>query len=158
MLKVSLRTQSARAKTIQHFQITVVLLKQELEILSQVKHLKSNLIKRIEFFKEETYKPLNEIQQNTIKQVKYRNKTVQDLKMEIEATKKTQIEGILGMKILENGIGTTDLSITYGIQVMEERISGIDDTVEKIDTSVKEYVKSKEKNYDTKQSRKSGMP
>jgi len=35
------------------------------------------------------------------------------------------------------------LSITNEIQEMEERISGIEDTIEEIDTSAKENVKSK---------------
>lgn len=41
------------------------------------------------FLKEERNKPLEEIQGNTIKQVKEMNKIVQNLKMEIEAIKKT---------------------------------------------------------------------
>ena len=40
------------------------------------------------------------MQENTIKQVKEINKTVQDLKVEIEAIKKTQTEGILVMENL----------------------------------------------------------
>ena len=39
-----------------------------------------------------------EIQKNIIKQVKEMNKTGQDMKVEIESIKKTQIEGNLGMK------------------------------------------------------------
>ena len=45
-------------------------------------------------FKEET-KFLKDIQENTIKQVKEINKTVQDLKVEIEAIQKIQTYGIL---------------------------------------------------------------
>ena len=56
---------------------------------TQENGLKSNLIKMTEAFKEEMNKSLKEIQENTIKQVKEMNKTVQDLKMEIEAIKKT---------------------------------------------------------------------
>jgi hypothetical protein len=41
--------------------------------------------------------------------------------------------------------GTTDASITNRIQKMEERISGIENTTEEIDTSIKENVKSKKK-------------
>jgi hypothetical protein len=41
-------------------------------------------------FKEEMNKSHKEVQENTIKTVKM-NKTVQDLKMEIEAMKKTQM-------------------------------------------------------------------
>jgi hypothetical protein len=60
--------------------------------------------------------------------------------MEIEAIKETQIEGILEMKNLVNRTGTTDVSITYRLQVIEERISGVEDTIEEINTSVKEIL------------------
>lgn len=50
--------------------------------------LKSDLIKMIEVFKEEMNKSLKELQENTIKQVKKINKTVQDLKVEIYAINK----------------------------------------------------------------------
>jgi hypothetical protein len=39
--------------------------------------------------------------------------------------------------------GTTDTSITTNIQEMEERISGIEDTIEYMDTSVTENMKYK---------------
>jgi len=41
--------------------------------------------------------------------------------------------------------GITDVSITNRIQKIEERISGAEDTVEEIDTMVKEYSKHKKK-------------
>ena len=71
------------------------------------------------------------------------NKTVQDLKMEIEAIKKTQTEGILEMENLGKETETTEESITHIIQDMAERISGIKDTIEEIDTLVKQNTKSK---------------
>jgi hypothetical protein len=90
------------------------------------------------------HKSLEEIQENTIRQVKEINQTVQDKKMEIEAIKKTQTEGILEMENLGNWIGTTGVSITNRTQEMEERISGVvKDKVEEIDTLVKENIKSK---------------
>jgi hypothetical protein len=58
--------------------------------------------------------------------------------MEIEAIKKTQMETNLGKRT-----GSTDASISKRIQEMEERISGIEDTVEEIDTLFKENAKSK---------------
>ena len=59
------------------------------------------------------------------------NKTVQDLKIEIEAIKKSQMEAILEMENLGKRTGTAEVSITNRIQEMEERISGIEDTIEK---------------------------
>ena len=56
--------------------------------------------------------------------------------MEIEAIKKTQMETNLGKRT-----GSTDASISKRIQEMEERISGIEDTTEEIDTTVKENSK-----------------
>jgi hypothetical protein len=61
---------------------------------------------------------------------------VQDLKVQIEAKKKTQTEGILEMENLGKRTGTTDASITNRVQGMEERIAGLEDTVEDTDTSV----------------------
>ena len=51
--------------------------------------------RQVEALKEETHKSLKEIQENTIKQVKELNKTIQDLKVEIETLKKTQNETTL---------------------------------------------------------------
>ena len=42
--------------------------------------------------KEENQKSLKELQENTSKQVKELNKTIQDLKMEVEKIKKSQRE------------------------------------------------------------------
>jgi predicted transcriptional regulator len=50
------------------------------------------------------------------------NKSAQDLKVEIEAIKKTQTEGILEMKNLGKRTETTDASITKRMQEMEENI------------------------------------
>ena len=44
---------------------------------------------------EKTQKSLKELQENTTKQVKALNKTIQDLKMEIETIKKSQRETTL---------------------------------------------------------------
>ena len=61
-----------------------------------------------------------------------------DLKVEIEAIKKTQTEGILEIENVGQRTGTTDTRITNGVQEMEERISDIEDAIEETDTSVKE--------------------
>ena len=58
--------------------------------------------------------------------------------MEMEAIKQTQSEGTLETDKLRKRTGTTDQTITNGIQEMEEEISGVDDMIEITDTSIKE--------------------
>jgi hypothetical protein len=70
------------------------------------------------------------------------NKTVQELKMEIETIKKTQMEATLVMDTLGKRSGATDASITNTIQEIE-RISGMEVTIENIDMVVKENTKCK---------------
>ncbi|KAL6082496.1 hypothetical protein STEG23_002745 [Scotinomys teguina] len=89
---------------------------------------------------EDIIESLKESQEKAIKQV---NETVQELKTEIEAIKKTQTEGKLEMDNLSKLTGTTDASITNRTQEVEDRISGIEDTIEEIDISVKENTKAK---------------
>jgi predicted nucleic acid-binding Zn-ribbon protein len=95
-------------------------------------------MKLIESFKEDISNSLKEIQENAGKQVKELNKAIQDLKVEVETIKKTQMEANLEVENLEKRSGITDVSITNTIQNIEERISGIEDMVEEIDTTVKE--------------------
>jgi chromosome segregation ATPase len=71
------------------------------------------------------------------------NKTIQDLKTEIETIKKSQRETTLNSENLGKRLGVIDASITNRIQEIEERILGAEDTIENIDTTVRENVKSK---------------
>ena len=71
------------------------------------------------------------------------NKTVQDLKIEIETIKKSQRGVTLEMETLEKRSRVIDASITNRIQEIEERISGIEDITEDIDITVKENRKCK---------------
>ena len=72
------------------------------------------------------------------------NKTIQDLKMEIETKKKkAQMETNLKMQNLVNRSGVIDASYTSRIQEIEERISGVKYTIKNIDTTVKENAKYK---------------
>jgi predicted nucleic acid-binding Zn-ribbon protein len=71
------------------------------------------------------------------------NKSFKDLKVEVETIKKTQVEANLKMENLEKRSGTADVSITNRIQEIKERISGVEDTIEEIDTTVKENSKHK---------------
>ena len=94
-------------------------------------------------FKRKINKILEEIQQHTINLVNEMNKSVQELKIEIEEIKKSnkqKPEGITEMQNVSKSIRTTDASITSTIN--NGRISDIEDTIEEMDTPVKENVKS----------------
>ena len=82
--------------------------------------LKSYLMKIIEYFKEDINNSLKEIQENIGKQVTELNKVIQDLKVEAETIKKTQMEGNLEMENLGKRSGTTFASITNRIQKKRE--------------------------------------
>jgi hypothetical protein len=71
------------------------------------------------------------------------NKTIQDLKREGETVKKTQCETSLGIETLGKKSGTIDASISNRIQEMEERISGAEDSIENMGTTIKENAKCK---------------
>ena len=71
------------------------------------------------------------------------NKTIQVLKMKIETIKKIQRETTLELENLEKSSGVIDARFTNRIQEIKERISGAEDTIENIDTTVKENAKSK---------------
>ena len=59
------------------------------------------------------------------------NKTIQNLKMEVETIKKTQMDTTLEIEILGKKLGTIDTSISNRIQEMGERISGENDSIKK---------------------------
>ena len=63
--------------------------------------------------------------------------------MELETIKKSQSETTLEIENLGKSSGVIDASITNRIQEIEEGISGAEDTIENIDTTVKENAKSK---------------
>ena len=66
------------------------------------------------------------------------NKTILDLKREVDTIKKTQSETTLEIETLGKKSGTIDASISNRIQEMEERISGAEDSIENITTIIKE--------------------
>jgi uncharacterized protein YlxW (UPF0749 family) len=72
------------------------------DINSSLKEIQENTSKQVEALKEETQKSLKELQENTTKQVKELNKTIQDLKVEVKAIKKSQRETTVEMESLEN--------------------------------------------------------
>jgi predicted nucleic acid-binding Zn-ribbon protein len=71
------------------------------------------------------------------------NKTMQDLKREVETIKKTQSETTLEIETLGKKSGTIDASNSNRIQEMEERISGAEDSIENIGTTINENAKCK---------------
>jgi predicted nucleic acid-binding Zn-ribbon protein len=65
------------------------------------------------------------------------NKTIQDLKREVDTIKKTQSETTMEIEILGKKSRTIDTRISNRIQEMEERISGAEDSIENIHTTIK---------------------
>jgi uncharacterized coiled-coil protein SlyX len=63
--------------------------------------------------------------------------------VQLETIKKSQRETTLELENLGKRSGVIDANITNRIQEIEERISGAEDTLENIDTIVKENTKSK---------------
>jgi TolA-binding protein len=63
--------------------------------------------------------------------------------MEEETMKKTQRETTLEIEILEKKSGTIDASISNRIQEMEERFSGAEDSIEKMDTTINKMQNAK---------------
>jgi hypothetical protein len=70
-------------------------------------------------------------------------KTIQDLKRQIDTIKKTQSEVILEIENVGKKAGTIDWSISNRMQEMEETISGAEDSIEDIGTTIKENAKCK---------------
>jgi prefoldin subunit 5 len=75
--------------------------------------------------------------------VKELNNTIRDLKMDIETIKKSLRETTLELQNLEKRSGVIETRISNRIQETQERISGAEDTIENIDTTVKENAKCK---------------
>ena len=88
-------------------------------INNSLKEIQENTAKQVEDIKEETQKSLKELQENTTKQVMELNKTIQDLKREVDTIKKTQSEATLEIETLGKKSGTIDTSISNRIQEME---------------------------------------
>ena len=74
--------------------------------------------------------------------MKESNKTSQDLKMEVETIKKSRRETTLEVEILGKESEAIDANITNRIQEMKERISGTEDSIENMETTIKENAKA----------------
>jgi chromosome segregation ATPase len=110
---------------------------------NSLKEIHENTAKQVEDLKEEAQKSLKELQENTTKQVMELKKTIQDLKREVDTIMKTQSEAMLEIETLGKKSGNIDESISNRIQEMEERISGAEDSLENIGTTIKENTKCK---------------
>ena len=71
------------------------------------------------------------------------NKTILDLKREVDTIKKTQSEATQEIETLGKKSGTIDVRISNRIQEMEERISGAEDSIENICTTIKKMQNAK---------------
>jgi septal ring factor EnvC (AmiA/AmiB activator) len=95
---------------------------------NSLKEIEKNTAKQVKELREETQKSLKELQENTTKQVMELNKTIQDLKREVDTIKKTQSEATLDIETLGKKSGTIDGIISNRTQEMEERISGAENS------------------------------
>ena len=112
--------------------------------MMMVQDIKKDFNNSLKEMQENTAKELQvlvEKQENTWKQVMEMNKTILDIKREVDTIKKTQSEATLEIKTLGKKSGTIDGSISNRIQEMEERISGAEDSIENIGTTIKENAK-----------------
>jgi predicted nucleic acid-binding Zn-ribbon protein len=73
------------------------------------------------------------------------NKTILDLKREEDTIKKIQSEATLDIETLGKKFGNIDVSISNRIQEIEERISGAEDSIENIGTTIKKKKKKDKK-------------
>ena len=71
------------------------------------------------------------------------NKTILNLKREVDTVKKTESEGTLELETLGKKSGNIDASISNRIQEMEEEISGAEDSIENISITIKDNAKCK---------------
>jgi hypothetical protein len=71
------------------------------------------------------------------------NKTILDLKREIDTIKKTQSEAMLEIETIGKKSGTIDASFSNRIQEMVEKISDTEDSKENRNTTIKENAKCK---------------
>ena len=79
---------------------------------NSLKEIQENTAKQVEDIKEEAQNSLKELQENTTKQVMEMNKTILDLKREVDTIKKTQSEAMLEIETLGKKSGTIDASIS----------------------------------------------
>jgi esterase/lipase len=87
---------------------------------NSLKEIQENTAKQVKDLKEEAQNSLKELQENTTKQLMELNKTIKDLKREVDTIKKTQSEATLEIETLGKKSGTIDVSISNRIQEMKK--------------------------------------
>jgi hypothetical protein len=115
-------------------------------LIMMVEDIKKDINNSLKEIKENTAKDLQvlkEKEENTSKQKMEMDKTILDLKREVDKIKKTQSEKTLEIETIGKKSGTIGGSISNKIQEMEERISGAEDSIEKISTTIKDNAKCK---------------
>ena len=117
-----------------------------MKAIESLKQRMNNSLKEMEEKYNKKFEEMSKFVNNTLgnqeKTIKQVMETVQELKTEMEAMKKTQNEAWLDMENLGKRTETTESSITNRIQEIEERISESEDTIEKINAQIKENSKS----------------
>jgi septal ring factor EnvC (AmiA/AmiB activator) len=82
---------------------------------NSLREIQENTAKQVEDFKEEAQKSLKVLQKNMTKQVMELNKTIQELKREVDTIKKTESEATLEIENLGKKSGTIDANISNRI-------------------------------------------
>jgi chromosome segregation ATPase len=102
----------------------------------------NNTLKEIQENTAKELQVLKEKEENTSKQVMEMNKTILNLKREVDTIKKTQSDTTLEIETIGKKSGTIDVSVSNRIQEMDERISGAEDSIENMGTTIKENLKN----------------
>jgi hypothetical protein len=96
---------------------------------NSLKEIQENTAKELQVLKDKQENTAIQVevhkekQENTSKQVMEMNKSILDLKREVDTVKKTQSKTMLEIETLGNKSGTIDASISNRIQEMEENLS-----------------------------------
>ena len=114
------------------------------DINNSLKKIQQNTAKQIEALKQETQKSLKELQENNqtgdgIEQNKPGSKNGSRKNKEITKGENS------GDRNSRKKTGTIDASISNRIQEMEDRISGAENSIENMDTTIKENAKCKKR-------------
>jgi hypothetical protein len=105
------------------------------DINNPLKEIQTNTGKQVEALKGQTQKSIKELQENTTKQGKDMNHP--ESKNGKKTIKKSQTETTLKIQNLGKRSGVIDVRITNKIQEIEEKTSGTEDTIKKLNKQLK---------------------